>query len=331
MRRALASAVPERRLAVFTALIALAGPSGWAQPVLAPQRVRIICPAAAGGSIDILTRQLATRLALLRQQPFLVDNRPGAGTTLGTVLAAHAAPDGSTLLVTANPLFAVGPQLYATARYDPETSFTPIAAFARSAPFLVVANASPLHSVADLVGLARARPGQLTVAHFGHGGSSHLPAELLRRQAAIDVAFVPYKSEADSLADLLSDRVQAAFYYGPMALPLLRAGRLRALAYAGTERSHALAQTPTLAEAGYPSAEYHIDWLLLAPAGLRQDLVASLQTDVQSVLQDPGMREALTSAGATPGSGLAADAKSLIAQARIDKVRLLTELGLIRP
>lgn len=273
--------------------------------------VRIIVPLGSGSSPDLRARLLADSLSAQMGQRFIIENRAGAGTTLGSTAAAEARADGYTLLATLSPALQTGPLLYRSARYDAQASFTPIGSFSRAAPFLVVSATQPLRSVKDLMVQAGATPGGLPMAYSGPGGVTHLPAELLRQAAGADFLYVPYKSEVDSLQDLLAHRVVAAHYYGALAVPQVQAGRLRALAYAGAQRSAALPQVPTLAEAGFPGLEFHVEMLLLGPAGLPGDIVGRLSHAVHVATQDAGLQSQFELTGsqavyATPAQTAAA-------------------------
>ncbi|MGH8677437.1 MAG: Bug family tripartite tricarboxylate transporter substrate binding protein, partial [Burkholderiales bacterium] len=233
--------------------------------------VRIIFPGLAGSTGDTRTRVLAERLSARLGQRFVVENKPGAGTTIGTALVESAKPDGYTLLSTFTPAFPVGPLLYKTARYDPVKSFTPIGMFSRGAPFLVVHPSSPANNLKEFVALAKATPGAMSVAHGGVGGANHLPAELLSRAAGIEFLHVQYKGESQAIADVIGGQVSAIFAYTAVAVPQIQAGKVRALAVAGAQRNSAVPQVPTVAESGYPGFEFYGTMLLLGPIGLPKD------------------------------------------------------------
>ena len=280
---------PLRRRQVLSAGIGmLALPlTGQAQHAPYPQHtVRLVVPFSAGSSPDVRGRALAERLEAELGQRVLVENRPGAGATLGAAVVAEARPDGYTLLLTLSPALQTGPMLYRSARYDALTSFTPVGSVSRAAPFLVVPAANPVQTVRELVELSTSTPGGLAVAYAGPGGVTHLPAELLRQASGAQFLYVPYKSDAESLSDLVGQRIAAAHYYGPLAVPQVRAGRLRALAYAGAQRNTALPDVPTYAEAGYAGVEFHVLLALLGPAGLPVSVIERLGQSLRSATQD---------------------------------------------
>ena len=277
-------------IAALLALWALA--SARADEGAYPSRpVRLIVPLGAGSSPDVRVRALAERLSALLGQRFFVENRPGAGTTLGNAAVAEAHPDGYTLLAALAPALQTGPMLYRSARYDPVTSFTPIGIFSRASPFLVVSAAAPARGVAGLLEQASQRPGGLLVAFSGPGGVSHLPAEMLRSAAGATFLYVPYKSEIDSMADLIAQRVDASFQFGAIAVPQVQAGRLRALAYAGAARSGSLPDVPTLEELGFQGLEFHVLLLLLGPAGLPGEVVARLGAALRAATLDASLQQ----------------------------------------
>ncbi len=315
---------------VWAAVLPLLGPIVLkaAEPNYPAKPVRIVCPAVAGSSADVRTRLLAERLSARLGQRFVVENKPGAGATLGTVLVADAKPDGYTLLATFTPNFPIGPVLYRAARYDPVTSFTPIAMFSRASPFLIVHPSFPGRTLEEFVALAKSKPGALIVAHSGLAGPAHLPAELFRRAAGIDVLYVPYKSEALALPDLIGGQISAMFAYTAMAVPQIKAGNVRALAVAGAHRNGAVPNVPTFAESGYPAVEFHGTMLLLGPAGLRKELVTLLNSEVASILIEPNVRASYESTGAEPVSGSPEQVAELIKRELSTNGVLVKELAI---
>jgi tripartite-type tricarboxylate transporter receptor subunit TctC len=276
--------------------------------------VRVIYPSGAGTSGDARTRLIAEKLATRLGQRFVVENRPGAATTLGTRLAAAAKPDGYVLLATFTPAFPVGPLLYREAGYDPKTSFTPVAMFAQGSPFLVVHPSVPAKTAKELVALATARPGTISVTHAGPGNATHLPAELFRRAAGIELLYVPYKSEADALLDVLSGQVLAGFFYTAVAVPQIKAGKVRALAVARAARNPAVPDVPTMAEAGYPGCEFTATMYLLGPAGMPARVAAILNREISVIMQDAAVRSQYAATGAEPVHGTLDEVQTLLAR-----------------
>jgi tripartite-type tricarboxylate transporter receptor subunit TctC len=228
----------------------------------------------------------------------VVENKPGAGTTLASAVVLEAIPDGYTLLATYTPAFPVGPVLYKSIKYDPIASFTPIAFISRGSPFLIVHPSVPAKTLKEFVALAKTEPGALSIANGGVGGTNHLPAELFVRAAGIQLLQVPYKGESLALPDLLGGQVSAMFAYVTMAVPQIQAGKVRALAVAGAQRNPALPDVPTFAESGYPGFQFSATLFLLGPAGLAKDIVTLLNREVAAVLQEPDVRASYEVAGA---------------------------------
>jgi tripartite-type tricarboxylate transporter receptor subunit TctC len=289
--------------------------------------VRIIYPSGAGTSGDARARLIAEKLSARLGQRFVVENKPGAATTLGTRMVANAKPDGYVLLATFTPAFPVGPLLYRDAGYDPVDSFTPIAMFARGSPFLVVHPAVPARTVKELVALAKANRGTLTFAHAGLGNATHLPAELFRRNASIDLLYISYKSEADALVDVLSGQVSAGFFYTAVAVPQIKAGKLRALAVARMERNPAAPDVPTMTESGYPGCEFRATMYLLGPAGVPDSVVSRLNAEISAVMQMSEVRSQYAATGAEPVHGTLAEVRSLLEHETEVNVSLLRALN----
>ena len=261
--------------------------------------VRILVGFAAGGPTDVAGRLVAQKLADALHQPFVIDVRPGAGGNIAAEIVAKSAPDGYTLLV---PAFAhaVNPALTSRLPFDTAKDFAPIALFASAANILAVHPSVPARSVAELIALARTRPGQLTFGSAGNGTASHLAGELFNMMAAVKLTHVPYKGSAPASTDLIGGHISAAFPGVAIALPHTRAGRLRSLAVTSLERSKVMPEVPTMSEAGLPGFEV-ISWYgLLAPAGTPRDIVQQLNTDVNRSMQEADAMQRLGSFGAEP-------------------------------
>jgi tripartite-type tricarboxylate transporter receptor subunit TctC len=243
-----------RRRQVLAWGLALAPGVGAAQAPPAsvyPQRsVRLVCPTAPGSSPDLLARLVAQQLSLQLGQAVLVENQPGAGTTRATGAVANAAADGYTLLATFSPTFAMSALRYKSVRYQAQQSFTALGRFASITPFLVVHTALPARTPAAYVQLAKTTPQRLEFATSGAAGMPLLLAQSLAQAAGIDLLFVPYGSEAESRQDVVSGRVSTAVFWAPVTLQLVRAGQVRALAYAGSQRHPDLARRAHLCRAG---------------------------------------------------------------------------------
>lgn len=267
-----------------------------------PERpVRLIVPFPPGGSNDIIARFLAEAIRDRHGQPFLIENRSGAGGNIGADLVAKAVPDGHTLLISAPPAFAINEHLYQSMPFSPERDLIPVALIASVPIVLVVPAESPARSLADLIALARREPGRLTFGSSSIGGTNHLAGELLKNLAGIDIVHVPYRGAAPAMTDLIAGRLQLYFDNMPGVLPQVREGRVRALAVAGAERAAALPELPTMAEAGLPGFEASSWFGMAAPAGTPPALIGRINAAVLAALADPLLRERLAGAGAEPG------------------------------
>ena len=261
--------------------------------------IRVVVPWPAGGSSDTLARVLGQQLVGKWGQQVVIDNRPGAGTTIGNDMVAKAPADGYTLMVTATA-FVASSALYTNLPYKIERDFTPIVLAATAPSVLVTHPSLPVKSVSDLVALARAQPRQINYASGGSGSSDHIAAELFKTLARVDMTHVPYKGATPALADLIAGNTQVMFSISITAMPHVRSGRLRALAVTGAKRSDLLPGLPTVAEAGVPGYEFET-WLgVLAPAGMPPAIVAKLNNEIQKILSASDVREKLKAMGAEP-------------------------------
>ena len=259
--------------------------------------VHVIVPFTPGSASDILARAVGEKLAAQLGQPVVVENRPGAGGTIGTAAVARAEPDGYTL-VTVSAGHIVNPFLIGNLPYDPLADFAGVIPFANLPSVLAVAPSLGIRSVAELVALAKARPGALNYASGGVGSASHVNAEKFRAATGIDAVHVPLKGAPEMMAETITGRTHFGFYPVVAALPAIRDGRLLALAVSSERRAPALAQVPTVAEAGVPGAQFDF-WIgLLAPAKTPRPIVRRLNTDVAEILKSPDMAERLARLGA---------------------------------
>ncbi|HUC49212.1 MAG TPA: tripartite tricarboxylate transporter substrate binding protein [Xanthobacteraceae bacterium] len=262
--------------------------------------VQVVVPFGAGGAADIIARLVGDKLAAALGQPFVIEDRPGAGGNIGAAAVARANPDGYTLLMSGSPTHSVGPYLYKNLSYDPMRDVPPVAMLA-VAPNLLVVNASlPVHSVADLVALARAKPHSVTYSSAGVGTSGYLAAELLKASANLDISHVPYKSGPEAVTGVLSGNVTFMFFTVPSLLPQVEAGQLRALAIASAQRSPLVPDVPTIAEAGYPNFDVIAWYGLFAPRGTPAPVVARLSSEVQKILARSDVRAEMAKLGAEP-------------------------------
>jgi tripartite-type tricarboxylate transporter receptor subunit TctC len=294
-------AVAWRRRGLFAALAALA-PTSWLRAQGRP--IRLVVPFTPGGSTDILARALAPKLAAALGQNVIVDNKPGAGGSLGAAEVANAAADGQTLLMGHIGTLAVNVSLYPKLSYDPVKSFTPVAWVARVPNVLVVNAASGMLSLKDLVARAKASPGHLSYSSGGNGSAAHISFEYFKLRAGIFMAHIPYRGTAPSVTDLISGQVDATFTGTPAVLPHIRSGRLRALAVSSPQRIAALPETPTVAESGYPGFEADQWYGIVAPAGTPPAVVGRLNAEINKALALPDVAQQLAAEGAAPMPGL---------------------------
>ena len=259
-------------------------------------------PFPPGGPTDVVGRMVAAKLGDAFGQQFIVENRAGAGGTLGSELVAQAAADGYTLLYGSTSTLAMAPSLYRKLGYDPRRSFAPVS-LVSSGPLLVAVNAAvPAASLTQLIALAKDKPGSLNYGSAGNATPPHLAAEMFRRLAGVDLVHVPYKGGAPALQAVSAGEVQLIFEGLVTLLPQIRAGRLRALAITGMARDPALPDVPTVAEAGLPEFQVNFWSGLVAPAGTSQEVVGALNTALRQALATAAARETLTRFGLVAAS-----------------------------
>jgi tripartite-type tricarboxylate transporter receptor subunit TctC len=290
-----------RRSCLAAGCIALLGPMRAARAQGRP--MRLVVPFTPGGSTDILARALAPKLAAALGQNVIVDNKPGAGGSLGAAEVANAAPDGQTLLMGHIGTLAVNVSLYPKLGYDPQKSFAPVAWVARVPNVLVVNAASGIVNLKDLVARAKAKPGTLSYSSGGNGSAAHITFEYFKLRAGIFMAHIPYRGTAPSITDLISGQVDATFTGTPAVLPHIRSGRLRALAVSSPQRIAALPEVPTVAESGYPGFEADQWYGIVAPAGTPAAVVARLNAEINRALALPEVTQQLATEGAVPVPG----------------------------
>jgi tripartite-type tricarboxylate transporter receptor subunit TctC len=258
--------------------------------------LRMVTGYAAGGPNDIIARALAQKLTERWGQPVVVENRPGADGVIGADFVAKSPADGYTLLL-ASPSHAIKNPQTVQLPYDPVKSFAPISLVASSPIILVIHPSVPAHSVKELIALAKARPGQLTYASSGTGGSLHLAGELFKSVARVDIVHVPYKGAAPATMDVVGGQVHIMFSNTLTALPQVKTGRMRALAVSAEQRLPAASDIPTFGESGLPTFEVGIWQGLLAPAGTQSAIVEKLASEAARIVQLPDVREKLAGLG----------------------------------
>ena len=271
--------------------VALATIGGPAQAQDYPTRpFVIVVPQPPGGGTDIISRIIGQQLSAQLGQTFIVENRTGAGTVVGTVAAAHAAPDGYSLLAGLTANMAVNPSVYANLAYDPIRDFTPVGMMAEF-PFVLVVNKDfPAHSVKEFIALAKSKPGEINFASAGNGSGQHLSMELFKLMTGINLTHVPYRGAAPAYSDVISDRTPVFFDNLSSALGQIKGSNVRALAVTGKQRSALIPDVPTVAEtvSGYQNYVWFGLW---APKGTPQPIVAKLNAELKKALADPGVKE----------------------------------------
>lgn len=283
----------KKMLCAITTALALVTPA-FAWP---DKTVTIVVPFPAGGSTDMIARQLAQKLGEKFSQTFIVDNRAGATGTIGAMQVKRAAPDGYTLLVSSLGPLVIAPHLLKSIQYDASKDFDLITVAVQAPNVLVVPASSPLKSVADVLAKMKKEPGKMSFASSGNGSSDHLTAELFWQQTHTTALHVPYKGGAPAIADLLGGQVDASFQNINAVLTQVNSGKLRALAVTGDKRSTLLPQVPTLAEAGVKNVDVYSWQAVTGPKGLPADVRSKLQSAIVAALNDPQVKPKLVDLG----------------------------------
>jgi len=282
--------------AILLAILLLASAPAAAQDY--PNRtIRFIVPFGAGGPTDVFTRALGEELRKSLGQPIIMENRPGAGTIIGTTEVARAAPDGYTLLMISATQTTVE-TLNSNRPYRLMRDFVPVASLMNSELVLVVPERSPVNTLKDLIALAKAKPGTLNYGSSGPGSNYHMAGELIKNLAGLDIVHVPYKGSTGARADIISGQIDMMFDSVPTMAPTIEGGRVKALGTSGTVRSPILPNVPTIAEAGIPEYNATI-WIgVMAPAGTPQPIVAMLNREINKILMRPEIQESWKRQGA---------------------------------
>ncbi len=262
--------------------------------------IRLVVPFPAGGATDLLARAIAQGIGNGFGQPIVVDNRPGAGGTLGSAEVAKAVPDGHTLLMSTSSTHAIAPHLNPNLPYNAEADFTPVAQVANATNIVLVPKDLPVASIKDLIAYARARPGQLNYASSGNGTIVNLTAEAFKAQAGVFIVHIPYRGTALAIPDLVSGKVQLLFDSIVSGLPHVKDGKLKALAVTSTKRSALVPEIPTVAESGLPGFESNTWFGIYGPKGMSADITNRVATELQRALQKPDVAERLARLGAEP-------------------------------
>lgn len=293
-----------RRLILATLAACGLGPAAYAQTDYPSKPLTLLVPYPAGGANDAVARLVGLKMGENLKQPVIIDNRPGAGTTIGTAAAAKAAPDGYTLVLGSLASHAVSPHLYAKPGYDPIADFTPVGTIGVVPMVLIVAKDAPYTDLRSLVDAARRQPNALNYGSAGNGSPLHLAAELFKQSAQVQINHVPYKGGSAHTMDLMGGRLDMILDTLTSAAPLLKGGKVRALAIAASSRLPDLPGVPTFSEAGYPGFEVNAWYALYAPARTSKEVVARLNASLVSVLKQPDVLEKFSNLGirTQPGS-----------------------------
>ncbi len=268
--------------------------------------IRIIVPTPAGGPVDVMARLLANALPAQLEQNVFIENKPGAGNTIGSKLAAAAEPDGYTLMVSAASGLIMSPMIIKNAGYD-AASFAPVALIGETPQVLVIDPQLPFKSVPELVAYAKANPGKLNYSTGGIGTLPHLNAELFKRESGTNIVHVPYKGGGPALTAVVAGEVQMTFDTLATSLQLIRLGKLRALAIVGPKQTPELPDVPTMPEAGFPAVTSGAWTALLAPKSTPPEIIAKLNAAVNKALSSEPMKSVLAKVGAQPRGGTPQD------------------------
>jgi tripartite-type tricarboxylate transporter receptor subunit TctC len=289
--------------------------------------VRFIVPFAPGGNTDVQGRLIGQKLSEIWGQQVVIDNRPGAGGTLGVELASKAAPDGYTIVLASFGNILVGPSLYKKLGYDPVKDLDPVVLVSTPPGLMTVHPLLPAKSVKELIAYAQANAGKLNYGSSGNGTWNHLFAEQFKAAAKIQMTHVPYKGAGPAVTDLVGGHVQVVFAPFPTAMPHVKSGRLRALAVTSAQRSPVLPEVPSVSESGLPGYEAASWFAVLAPAGTPSAILRKLNAAINQVLARPDVREAFASDGSEPAGGTPEDLARSIREGIAKWGKLVRDLG----
>jgi tripartite-type tricarboxylate transporter receptor subunit TctC len=278
--------------------------------------IKLIVPFAPGGPADVMARIVTQRMSPILGQAFVLENRPGAGGTIGARAAAQAEPDGYTLLMANTSTLVIGPAVYKNVDYDPEKNFAPVAAFGTTSNLLVVHPAVPAKTVMEFVALAKAKPGTLSYSSPGLGTPPHLIGEMFKLRTGVDIVHVPYKGGGQAVSDVVAGQVQMTFENPSVSLPLVRGGQVRALASTGEQRNPEAPEIPTMIDAGVPDFVSVSFTGLAVPAGVPADIIARLNAAANQSLDSPEVRAVLAKLAVEPKVGSPADFAAFLAKER---------------
>jgi tripartite-type tricarboxylate transporter receptor subunit TctC len=310
----------------YVLLVALLCGAAHAQSDYPTRPIRFIVPLVPGGAADILARALGQKLTERLNQQVVIDNRPGAGQTVGTEIAARAAPDGHTILIAASA-HTINPSLWKL-RYDSNKDFSAIGMVAMVPNVLVIHPSVPGRTVKEFIANARAKRAELNFGSSGTGSASHLSGELFKLSTGIQFVHIPYKGQGQVMTDMLGGHIKVAFPSIPASIQHIKSGRMIALGVTTRQRSSALPDLPTIEEAGVPGYEVSGWYGILGPAGIPRRVVERLNTELTRILQEPSMREMLAREGAEPRSSTPDEFAHIIAADIVKWAKVVKTAGI---
>ena len=322
--------IPTVLLAIACAALAPAAQAQDPSTSYPSKPLRLIVPFPPGGSTDIVARIVAQKLALRLGQSIVVENRGGAGGTLGAAAAAKATPDGYTLLVGSTSTHCVAPSVYPRLDYDPVKDFAPVSMMATTPYLLVVNSGFSTKTLKEFVALAKAQPGKLNYASAGTGSTTHLAMEMLKSASNTFIVHIPYNGNGPAGTAIVAGQVEALFGSLPSVLPFVRSGKLRALAVGTLVRSPSLPEVPTVAESGYPGFEASLWLAVFAPAGTPAPVLDRLQKEIRAVVQAPDAADVIGKAGAEPVSSSPAELAAIV-RGGIAKYAKVVKMAGVKP
>jgi len=298
------------RTFLLAATFALAS-TGWAQSWPA-KPIKLVAPSTPGDAPDVIARMIAEKLSTALGQQVVVENKPGAGGVVGSDAVAKSAPDGYTLIMGNAGSHGINAAVYSNLPYDIQRDFAPVSQVAIAPNVMVINPSVPANSVAEFIAYAKSQPGKLSYASGGNGSSAHMSMELFKSMAGVDLQHIPYKGSSPALTDLVAGQVVVFIGNMPPTVPLVKAGKLRALAVTTKGRSALMPELPTISEAGLPGYETVAWFGVLAPAGTPPEIVNRLSQEIARIAKSPEMREKLLAMGAEPVGGTPEEFKAVI-------------------
>jgi len=296
---------------IIAVVMAAAAPAAVAQ-TYPTKPIKLVAPSTPGDAPDVIARLVADKLSIVLGQQVVVENRPGAGGIVGSEAVARAAPDGYTLIMGNAGSHGINAAVYANLPYDIQRDFAPVSQVAVAPNVMVINPSLPAKTVAEFVAYAKSQPGKLSYASGGNGSSAHMSMELFKSMAGVDIQHIPYKGSSPALTDLVAGQVAVFIGNMPPTVPLVKAGKLRALAVTTKTHSALMPELPTIAESGLPGYETVAWFGVLAPAGTPPEIVNRLSLEIGKIARSPEMREKLLAMGAEPVGGSPAEFRAVI-------------------